>query len=61
MLGMEVHQVFGTWSGAVRDDGVTYRFNALQGFAEEARNRWRRGPAPGSERHPCQPIRSFTR
>ena len=41
VLGMEVHQVFGHWSGTVRDDdGVTYRFDGMQGFAEEARNRW---------------------
>lgn len=41
VMGMEVHQVFGHWSGTVRDDdGVTYGFDRLQGFAEEARNRW---------------------
>lgn len=41
VLGMEVHQVFGHWSGTVRDEtGQTYRFESMQGFAEEARNRW---------------------
>ncbi len=37
----ETHQVFGTWSGRVRtDDGVEVAFDGLQGFAEEARQRW---------------------
>jgi hypothetical protein len=37
----ETHQVFGTWSGRVRtDDGVTLDLDGLQGFAEEARQRW---------------------
>lgn len=37
----EVHQVFGTWSGSVTtDDGLTVAFDALQGFAEEARQNW---------------------
>ncbi len=40
-LGSETHQVFGTWSGRVRtDDGVEIAFDGLQGFAEEARQRW---------------------
>jgi hypothetical protein len=40
-LGSEVHQVFGTWSGRLRtDDGVELEFGGLQGFAEEARQRW---------------------
>lgn len=40
-LGSEVHQVFGTWSGwVVDDDGVRHEFDAVQGFAEEARQRW---------------------
>jgi hypothetical protein len=40
-LGSETHQVFGTWSGQlVDDDGLTLRFAGLQGFAEEARQRW---------------------
>ena len=37
----ETHQVFGTWSGWVRtDDGMTLDLDAIQGFAEEARQRW---------------------
>lgn len=41
VLGMEVHQVFGRWSGTVVDDtGVAHRLTDAQGFAEEARNRW---------------------
>jgi hypothetical protein len=40
-FGSETHQVFGTWSGRVRtDDGIEVAFDALQGFAEEARQRW---------------------
>ena len=40
-LGSEVHQVFGTWSGKVIDDeGRSLTFDGLQGFAEEARQRW---------------------
>jgi hypothetical protein len=40
-LGSEVHQVFGTWSGRLRtDDGMELEFDGLQGFAEEARQRW---------------------
>jgi hypothetical protein len=40
-LGSETHQVFGTWSGTVRtDDGLELAFDGLQGFAEEARQRW---------------------
>lgn len=40
-FGSETHQVFGTWSGMVRtDDGVEIAFDALQGFAEEARQLW---------------------
>jgi hypothetical protein len=40
-LGSEVHQVFGTWDGHVRDDdGAELSFDGLQGFAEEARQRW---------------------
>jgi hypothetical protein len=35
------HQVFGTWSGTARtDDGTVLEFDALQGFAEEARQDW---------------------
>jgi hypothetical protein len=41
VMGMEVHQVFGHWSGAVTsDDGRTIAFEGLQGFAEESRSRW---------------------
>ena len=40
-LGSETHQVFGTWSGSlVTDDGLALDFDGLQGFAEEARQRW---------------------
>ncbi len=39
--GSEVHQMFGSWAGSVTtDDGGRYEFRALQGFAEEARQRW---------------------
>lgn len=37
----EVHQVFGTWSGWVRDDdGRRVELEGIQGFAEESRSRW---------------------
>ena len=40
-LGSETHQVFGTWSGDLTtDDGRRFEFTDLQGFAEEARQRW---------------------
>lgn len=40
-FGSETHQMFGTFSGTVRtDDGRTHSFDSLQGFAEEARQRW---------------------
>jgi hypothetical protein len=40
-LGSETHQVFGTWSGRLlTDDGLELEFEGLQGFAEEARQRW---------------------
>ncbi len=40
-FGSETHQVFGTWSGRLRtDDGREIDFEGLQGFAEEARQRW---------------------
>jgi hypothetical protein len=40
-LGSETHQVFGTWAGRVRtDDGLELELADLQGFAEEARQRW---------------------
>jgi len=41
LLKMEVHQCFGTWSGRiVADDGVPAMLDGIDGFAEEARNRW---------------------
>ncbi len=41
LLKMEVHQCFGAWSGRVRgDDGATAELARIDGFAEEARNRW---------------------
>jgi len=40
-LGSETHQVFGTWSGRlVTDEGVVLQVGGVQGFAEEARQRW---------------------
>ena len=40
-LGSETHQVFGMWSGSlVTDDGLELRFDGIEGFAEEARQRW---------------------
>lgn len=40
-FGSETHQVFGTFSGRLRtDDGLELTFDSLQGFAEEARQRW---------------------
>ena len=40
-LGSQVHQVFGMWSGSLTtDDGMHLEFSDLQGFAEEARQRW---------------------
>jgi hypothetical protein len=41
VLKMEVHQCFGTWSGWVRDaSGDVVELGGIDGFAEEARNRW---------------------
>jgi len=41
VIGTETHQVFGTWSGTVTDDGgSTHTLHDLQGFAEESRWRW---------------------
>ena len=41
VLRTEVHQMFGTWSGTVRDEqGRPYSVEGIQGFAEESRNRW---------------------
>ena len=40
-FGSQVHQVFGSWSGRlVTDDGLALELHELQGFAEEARQRW---------------------
>lgn len=40
-LGSETHQVFGHYAGTVRtDDGEEIAIDGLQGFAEEARQRW---------------------
>ena len=40
-LRSETHQVFGTWSGRLlSDDALALEFTGLQGFAEEARQRW---------------------
>lgn len=41
VMGMEVHQVFGTWSGSVvTDDGRRIELPRAVGFAEESRSRW---------------------
>ena len=41
LMAMEVHQVFGTWSGHVSDDdGRRVEVDGIQGFAEESRSRW---------------------
>ena len=41
VLGTEVHQVFGTWTGTVvTDDGAALRVEDVLGFAEESRSRW---------------------
>jgi hypothetical protein len=41
VAAMEVHQVFGRWSGHVTaEDGTVHHLDGVQGFAEEARNRW---------------------
>lgn len=41
VMGMEVHQVFGHWSGTVvPDGGEPLTIEGLQGFAEESRSRW---------------------
>lgn len=41
VLGSEVHQVFGTWTGHVTDDaGVAHQVDSIQGFAEESRSRF---------------------
>jgi len=41
VMGTEVHQVFGTWSGHVTTDGgEVHHLDGAQGFAEESRSRW---------------------
>jgi hypothetical protein len=41
VMGMEVHQVFGRWSGTVTtEDGRSLQLDGIEGFAEESRNRW---------------------
>ena len=41
VLGTEVHQVFGTWTGHITDDaGTVHEVADIQGFAEESRSRW---------------------
>ena len=41
VMGMEVHQVFGNWSGRVcTDEGPSLELDGIQGFAEESRSRW---------------------
>ena len=41
VMGTEVHQVFGTWSGHVTTDGGdVHHLDGIQGFAEESRSRW---------------------
>lgn len=39
--GRATHQVFGRWHGwLVTDDGLRIELRGIQGFAEEARQRW---------------------
>jgi len=41
VMGTEVHQVFGTWSGHVTTDaGAVHHVDGIVGFAEESRSRW---------------------
>lgn len=41
VMGTEVHQVFGTWSGHVTTDaGAVHHVDGIRGFAEESRSRW---------------------
>lgn len=41
VMGMEVHQVFGAWTGHVTaEDGTVHHLEAVRGFAEESRSRW---------------------
>ena len=41
VMGTEVHQVFGTWSGHITTDaGDVHHLDGISGFAEESRSRW---------------------
>lgn len=41
VLSGETHQCFGTWSGTYRHtDGTIYPLDGLEGWAEEAQNKW---------------------
>lgn len=41
VMGTEVHQVFGTWTGRLTTDaGAVHHVEQIQGFAEESRSRW---------------------
>jgi hypothetical protein len=41
VMGTEVHQVFGTWTGHVTaQDGSVHHVDGIRGFAEESRSRW---------------------
>jgi hypothetical protein len=41
VMGTEVHQVFGTWTGHVTaEDGTVHHLEGVRGFAEESRSRW---------------------
>jgi hypothetical protein len=41
VMGTEVHQVFGTWTGHVTtDSGAVHHVEGIRGFAEESRSRW---------------------
>ena len=41
VMGTEVHQVFGTWSGHFRtEQGEEHEVRDIPGFAEESRSRW---------------------
>lgn len=41
VMGTEVHQVFGRWSGhCTSDDGIRHVVRDILGFAEESRSRW---------------------
>ncbi len=41
VMGTEVHQVFGRWSGHLTTDaGDRHEVDGILGFAEESRSRW---------------------